>query len=283
MRFSVVFSSVLILVLLASCNFEPARSNVYIVTSGLDYANTNITTLGGTIRDCLEVSSCLKQTYEVAGYKTEVINMLCQGQFSDEQSSLYPTAENILKTIQNIPCTENDLIVFFFSGHGLSGGGDSFFACAKEGQQPYTQLWMEDLFSAFEGKGCPCVILADCCYSGFLALNGDPECSFSNAVSEIFKSKTFSNVSVICSSGTDEKSSESVVVTEDGFIERHGFFTLRLLDALGWVHTYEGGYLENPKQHMSIQKLYRQISGNWSSEKQFPITNNNTIGVNLIP
>lgn len=283
MKFSVVFCLIFILIFLVSCNFEPENSRVFIITAGLDYANTSITTLGGTIRDCREVSSCLEQTYGNAGFQTEVINMLCQGQFSDEDSPLYPTSDNILKTIEQISCTKDDLVVFFFSGHGLAGGGDSFFACAKDGQSAYTQLWMSDLFYALEAKGCPCVVFADSCYSGFLALNGDSEYGIPEAVSSIFKSKAFSNVSVICSCTADEKSSESVVVTEDGFVERHGLFTLRLLDALGWVHTYEGGYLKNPKQHLSIQKLYRQISGNWSSEKQFPITNNNTIGVNLIP
>lgn len=274
---------VLFVILIISCSNEPECGKVWIVSVGLDYANTVFTTLNGTVADSLEVSQCLFETYEKLGIEACVINMVSRGMNPDEKKQYYPTAEHILQTIQSLNTSVQDLIVFFFSGHGLAMGGDSFVACAKDGDDSYTSLWMSRLFSALEEKNCPCVAMIDSCYSGYLAYQGDENISFLNSIQKIFTEVPFSEVSVICSGSADEKSLESSTVNDDGIAERHGLFTLKLLDSLGWVHTAEGGYLANPCRHMTVQKLYEKITGNWPSEKQFPVTNNNTVIVNLIP
>jgi len=275
---------VLVGILFCSCSFqELSYGKAWVVTVGIDYANTYVATLNGTVRDSIEVGHCFSELYGYSGVPSEVVKMISSGPSPDEKNPLYPTAQNIINTLEGINASEQDLIVFFFSGHGLSRAGDSFIACAKDGEKAYTELWMTELFDVLSEKKCPCVAIIDSCFSGYLALNGDPDTDFSQAFENIFKKRSFSNVSVICSCNPEEKSSETSIVTEDGSIERHGIFTLKLLEVLGWEHSATGGSVISPRRNITDKKLYEKIIGAWFSGNQFPVSNNNVIGVNIIP
>lgn len=162
----------------------------------------------------------------------------------------------------------------------------------------WTKLYMDDLIDALDAKGCRALVLADCCYSGFITVGRDDEkVSFGNAFLSMFSGGKHHNVTTLAASTPSQTSLDSLVTTEEGDYENHGLFTISLLKEFGWEHsslqkTYElvcgeareiAGYQKNTPLRASAGIVLENIKKSWSYQKQTPNINSTYLNTILIP
>lgn len=139
--------------------------------------------------------------------------------------------------------TENDIIVFFFSGHGTKGA-----FCAYDAQIPYSEIRKAMASSKAKNK----MIFADACFSGKMrqGRKNTAEQSFNNY-----------NIMLFLSSRGNETSIERRDM-------KNGFFTSCLQKGL------RGGADANKDRTITAKELFNYVSKNvkrLSREKQHPV------------
>ena len=139
--------------------------------------------------------------------------------------------------------SENDIIVFFFSGHGSKGA-----FCAYDAQIPYSEIRQAMASSKAKNK----MIFADACFSGKMrqGRKNTAEQSFNNY-----------NIMLFFSSRGNETSIERRDM-------KNGFFTSCLQKGL------RGGADANKDRTITARELFNYVSTNvktLSSDKQHPV------------
>lgn len=139
--------------------------------------------------------------------------------------------------------SENDIIVFFFSGHGSKGA-----FCAYDAQIPYSEIRQAMVSSKAKNK----MIFADACFSGKMrqGRKNTAEQSFNNY-----------NIMLFLSSRGNETSIERRDM-------KNGFFTSCLQKGL------RGGADANKDRTITARELFNYVSTNvktLSSDKQHPV------------
>jgi hypothetical protein len=100
----------------------PAYAKRYALVIGVDqYADTQITTLGGASNDAKALANAL---VEHAGFPGEQVTVLA----SDQPAERHPTRGNILRRLSNLAAVvpPDGLILVSFAGHGIERGGHAF-------------------------------------------------------------------------------------------------------------------------------------------------------------
>lgn len=156
------------------------------------------------------------------------------------------TREKIEKAMNKVyaKAGENDIVVFFYSGHGYQGG-----FCAYDGQLPYTVIRKAMMKSKSRNK----MIFADACFSGKFRTPGHS----SNEVQEAKNSK----VMVFLSSRGSETSIESASMN-------NGFFTSFLQKGL------RGAADEDRNRVITAKELFNYVNSNVvrrTSGRQHPV------------
>lgn len=297
-----ILASFLALILLSACSLDTLvdKGTLYVLSVALDYKNTAVSDLDGTINDAIEFSECLRANYIYRNIPVEVTYMLQEGESQRRKEKEYPSAENVLNMIETFKgkVKKNDLFIFYYSGHGdVDKENGAFFAAGAESESElYTALYMNEVKEALDSLPCQSVAIIDACYSG----NMKPEESaseistaFINAVRGLELRKTV----VLAACQRDTLSYVTTIYNEEGESERHSVMTIELLNALGWRHTRENtlwaesgskvirahGTMGYYRESMSINELYQEIMSTWTSFSQSPVINNSGIDVSIIP
>lgn len=100
----------------------PSASKRYAIVIGVDqYADTQITTLGGASNDAKALAKALVQ---YAGFPEEQVTLLA----SDQPAERQPTRGNILRRLSNLAAVipKDGLLLLSFAGHGIERGGQAF-------------------------------------------------------------------------------------------------------------------------------------------------------------
>ncbi len=100
----------------------PGSAKRYALIIGVDqYADTQITTLGGASNDAKTLANALIQ---YAGFPGEQVTLLA----SDQPAERQPTRGNILRRLSNMAAVipSDGLLLISFAGHGVERGGQAF-------------------------------------------------------------------------------------------------------------------------------------------------------------
>jgi hypothetical protein len=100
----------------------PSTAKRYAIVIGVDqYADTQITTLGGASNDAKALAKALVQ---YAGFPDEQVTLLA----SDQPEERQPTRGNILRRLSNLAAVipKDGLLLLSFAGHGIERGGQAF-------------------------------------------------------------------------------------------------------------------------------------------------------------
>ncbi len=100
----------------------PGTPKRYALVIGVDqYADTQITTLGGASNDAKTLANALIQ---YAGFPGEQVTLLA----SDQPAERQPTRGNILRRLSNMAAVipPDGLLLISFAGHGIERGGQAF-------------------------------------------------------------------------------------------------------------------------------------------------------------
>lgn len=214
------------------------KSKVWIISVALDYRNTGGNILNGTINDAIEFPSAYTAYLDSKGIEYVERYMIATGTDANEEEADYPSESNVLKAISDIDSDPNDLILFFYSGHGELSQDESSTPSLVLGRTsnadslypmtPYTTV-----FDALAEKNCQSLAVIDACYSGGMSQDWTCE-SLAQRVKELFTGIKYTGVHVIAASQSDELSYE---ITEPTSSQPHAAFTLGILETMGWVHT----------------------------------------------
>ena len=100
----------------------PGSAKRYALIIGVDqYADTQITTLGGASNDAKTLANAIIQ---YAGFPSEQVTLLA----SDQPAERQPTRGNILRRLSNMAAVipADGLLLISFAGHGIERGGQAF-------------------------------------------------------------------------------------------------------------------------------------------------------------
>ena len=100
----------------------PGSAKRYALVIGVDqYADTQITTLGGASNDAKALANALVQ---YAGFPSDQLTLLA----SDQPAERLPTRGNILRRLSNMAAIvpPDGLLLISFAGHGIERGGQAF-------------------------------------------------------------------------------------------------------------------------------------------------------------
>lgn len=100
----------------------PNKAKRYAIVIGVDqYADTQITTLGGAVNDAKTLAKALVQ---YAGFPSDQVTLLA----SDQPVERQPTRGNILRRLSNLSAVipKDGLLLLAFAGHGIERGGQAF-------------------------------------------------------------------------------------------------------------------------------------------------------------
>ena len=100
----------------------PGAAKRYALIIGVDqYADTQITTLGGASNDAKTLAHAITQ---YAGFPSEQVTLLA----SDQPAERQPTRGNILRRLSNLAAVipADGLLLISFAGHGIERGGQAF-------------------------------------------------------------------------------------------------------------------------------------------------------------
>lgn len=106
----------------SSVKVLPPTAKRYAIVIGVDqYADTQITTLGGASNDARALANALVQ---YAGFPGEQVTLLA----SDQPAERQPTRGNILRRLSNLAAVipRDGLLLLSFAGHGIERGGQAF-------------------------------------------------------------------------------------------------------------------------------------------------------------
>ena len=221
-----------IFVLLLICLISTINAKTYVVSVGIsNYKNINSLVLPD--KDAKSVSDLYKK-------KTKNVILI---------TGKYATKAKIIKSLsdQFSRATENDMIVFYFSGHGYPGG-----ICPYDMSQDITSglSYAEIKNILKKSKAKKKIIIADSCFSGGLR-NNNSNSSNDNDTSVV----------LFLSSRTSETSGENPLMT-------NGFFTKALLRGL------KGGADINHDKLITAKEIFNFVSKNVqdnSKGKQHPV------------
>lgn len=169
------------------------------------------------------------------------------------------TRENLLGTLQEVfdKASPNDLVLFYFSGHGLNG---SFLPIDFDGfNNKITHDEIAVMFNKCKAKYKLCI--ADACHSGsiFAMRSGETEPVLNQYYQTL--SKAVSGTALIMSSKADETSLESSGL-------RQGVFSHFLIRGL------KGEADKNKDKIVSVQEIYEYIYENvraYTGNRQSPV------------
>ena len=236
----------LLMLLIASCNDDIADTSVYLISVANSYSGSN--TLEATLPDQSAMIAEIAYLADKAG------NSYYEYTFTQSGDSLMMDgesygAEDVLTFLSSLESSDDDLVIFFYAGHG--GAEDENGKGAVLYFDPVisnTQIYTDDLLEALSEVAGKKWLVLDCCYSGEAVTSSDlfshMEFSVSNgktvlssesgieAIKDAFSSSAGSvegndDIWVMAACQDTQLSYESGKYT-------HGFFTAGLVSALGY-------------------------------------------------
>ena len=174
----------------------------------------------------------------------------------------------------------------------------------------YDLFDMERVFSLLSELKCKVVFIIDACYSGFASSLSFSGVTMGKAFSTFMQPVDYPNVVVMSASSPSETSKVSAVKTEEGDIQRHSMFTIKLLEEFNWKHSNKKlsylnvpfyainpdgtlsdgseikaveGYVSHLPQRATVSQIFNSIMATWQGIKQTPQKNESGYEICLIP
>lgn len=294
--------TIAVLFLLVSCSDliceEKDIGKVHIVSIGINYLGTK--NVGEQKAKQLEVCPC--DALDFANWMQTIYtsrNIKCETHLliSEKSNALYSNMENkvnemmtepanlsgfnIIKTIKELNTDKSDLIVLYYSGHGINQNGiPMLITLSSSDTNTAEATTTSDIIYALAEKNCRSVVILDCCKNGSDFENG----SGNNSVtmfSSLLKKLNTGKVSVIAScSELEDSNTETFIGSEDYTQGKHSLFTEILLDSLG----YKDKIIPSQKTvNQLFNDLKKKGSSVWNNAMQNPEMNFSELDTVIIP
>ncbi len=195
---------------------------------------------------------------------------------------------------ENLDVKENDLLFFYYSGHGDADG----LVIPYYGMAGYTYLSPETLFGIMDDFDCFQMLLIDCCYSGVFIQDGDLEGTIGYDRSEELDKQTVLNPFdiianafikgfekgkdgypkrfTISAASKNQKSLDSDQHANHDYARYYGAFTIWALDYLGYDFEHFSGAYRVHGKDLTAAGLYEHAYENLTKYTRMTATPNVT-------
>ena len=278
-----IFSALFIILLLSACSNALDSSRTIVIAVALDYKedafqdkenNLVVNTLSNPPNDLSAFTS--QVDILLSGREVERHIFLSQGgarRMNGKREEW--DKETILSTISSLEAEENDLVLFFYSGHGMDGTGE-LVVSAKEGKMD--KISPDELLTALSEIGGKKCVFLDSCYSGAFVENagmladGEVFGEDGSLMKEGFLFSLGPALSLSITSGrlgTDDIWLMSA--TTDGQLsydsgteglpnqEEYGAFSYFLISSLGYDMENDSPRISQERNEVTFLGLYRDI------------------------
>ncbi len=236
-KYSLLLIIPMLILILTGCELASPgyAGKIHGVFIGLDYANSTVRDLEGTINDATELAGAFSTLAEAYDMEFEGYLALQEGTSVETGNPLYPTADNLIALFASIGenMNESDILMITYAGHGAGNiaypdaEGTGYLITAKDDTEEYTVLSIAALSAALSDLPGNKVIILDSCFSG--AHVAPYPLEKSDIIGRYDPSQFY-----LAASQGDELSYESIIGGHN-----HGYFTSDLLRHLGWDHAGE--------------------------------------------
>lgn len=278
-----IFSALFIILLLSACSNALDSSRTIVIAVALDYEedafqdkenNLVVNTLSNPPNDLSAFTS--QVDILASGREMERHIFLSQGGARRVNGKREEwDKETILSTISSLEAEENDLVLFFYSGHGMDGTGE-LVVSAKEGKMD--KISPDELLTALSEIGGKKCVFLDSCYSGAFVENagmladGEVFGEDGSLIKEGFLFSLGPALSLSITSGrlgTDDIWLMSA--TTDGQLsydsgteglpnqEEYGAFSYFLISSLGYDMENDSPRISQERNEVTFLGLYRDI------------------------
>jgi formylglycine-generating enzyme required for sulfatase activity len=208
---------------------QTKKPQLYVLAVGIEeYADRSVPQLSYCAEDARDVAAALGR--QTALYEVMVVKVLTDRQAT--RAAIRSELDNFAKCV-----TDNDLFVFFFSGHGIQNGLMPYDYNFDDDQA--TVLGKDDLSKKLNDLECSKLVLLDACYSGSFAKGARAVPDFEKAFRDMIEGFEGGQLSlVLCSATSDQVSWECEPCG-------HGYFTQGLLDCFSGLSIYDPFRNEN--------------------------------------
>ncbi len=245
---------------LTSCelNIKEKKGAMNLVVVALDYENTNVASLYGTLNDGVEIEKALRTNASKTNKEFHSYKFYQKGFDNDRETvenESYPSVSNILSAFDqlSISSQENDITIFYFSGHGAKEDGS--ILC---GTTDYLKgetlidlntinpdylikpIVIKEKMSKIKGEK---LIIVDACYSGFFYVDDNNTVDATQENRNILKTffedsnKITNDIFILCATESTNYSHEPSYLLNS---HPHGYFSAALLEGLGWCYGEKG-------------------------------------------
>lgn len=248
---------------LCSCELQQntPKGKIYYVGVALDYQNTNVNSLYGTLNDGKELEKALKSNAIKCNRNLQSFPLYQQG-FSHSNETLemdsYPSVEHIFAVFDDISkeANDNDITIFYFSGHGAKEDGSILCGTTNsltgktlldlnkvEDDYLIKPVELKQKLNKINGKK---LIIIDACYSGFFRDNllntvdiTKENPTFFQCYDKFFSSPINEDKSIyiLCATEYNNYSHEPSYML---YSHTHGYFSKALLEGIGWCYGEKG-------------------------------------------
>ena len=278
-----IFSALFIILLLSACSNALDSSRTIVIAVALDYEedafqdkenNLVVNTLSNPPNDLSAFTS--QVDILSSGRDVERHIFLSQGGARRVNGKREEwDKETILSTISSLEAEENDLVLFFYSGHGMDGTGE-LVVSAKEGKMD--KISPDELLTALSEIGGKKCVFLDSCYSGAfvedagMLADGEVFGEDGSLMKEGFLFSLGPALSLSITSGrlgTDDIWLMSA--TTDGQLsydsgteglpnqEKYGAFSYFLISSLGYDMENDSPRISQERDEVTFLGLYRDI------------------------
>ncbi|MGE0074589.1 MAG: caspase family protein [Sphaerochaetaceae bacterium] len=260
---------ILLIISMISCELlleKPGKPTIHALFVSLDYYDLDQKILDGTINDAEEVAVALNL---LAGeYFNVDINTSLMFDKHEDTSPIgdrYPTKNNIRQKIEEYALdstiNENDIFFFYYSGHG--GESDQPMVVAEtEGNSATVNISTQEFATWIQPINAQKIIILDSCFSGQVI--EDYPRTYEDRQIQDYDPNAF-----YLSAASDSQLSSEATFSSIG--HRHGYFTLYLLDAIGWNHVSE------TNTDLTIDSRDLSVPGKLDSKDDIPTFTNGNI------
>ena len=276
--------TVMLLLLLLSCDNEIREGKTFVIAAALDYSSENDG--AGTLANPPEdLKAFIAQTELLTSLTSDTFIPFAflskYGRWTLNGTPWRWTRGDILSTIENLDMEENDLLIFYYSGHGLSDGS----LAIPDGSEKLEFISPDELLNALSAqRGKKCVLL-DSCHSGSfveesgMMASGEVFDKEGRLIKDGFLSALWPSLVMTLQSwptGNDSiwvmsAATEDQVSLDSGIdgLERqdeHGAFTYYLLRALGYDMENGAPSFRNGRDDITFLGIYNTVKEEMSGE-----------------
>ena len=168
------FLSLMLLILAVSCSPYPqdGKASAVLISVSLTYEDSpGVNSLPCTANDSKAVEEEMKLLAEASGMDFELHKFTDEGngaggsRLVNTESNIVYDRDGLLSYIKGIGTSPGDIIIFYFSGHGIAVNGESMIVvdpgCEEEDFLALSDI--SDALSSLDGDSC---MIIDACQSG---------------------------------------------------------------------------------------------------------------------